>query len=93
MALTVLMQPTVVFGGMPAELVAVPTVYASLWMDALRPVGMKLLPQLSAVFRDARRRETERSLATDIIADGASTDHGELCAIPRKCPSALVFRE
>ena len=32
----------------------------------------KLLPQLSAVYRDAGRRETERSLATDILADYAA---------------------
>ncbi len=32
----------------------------------------KLLPQLSAVYRDSGRRETERSLATDILADYAA---------------------
>jgi formylglycine-generating enzyme required for sulfatase activity len=54
------------------DLVAVPAVYLSLWMDALRPVRGKLLPQLSTVYRDARRRETERSLATDLLAEYAA---------------------
>ena len=54
------------------DLVAVPALHLSLWMEALRPVRTKLLPQLSAVYRDAGRRETERSLATDILADYAA---------------------
>jgi serine/threonine protein kinase/formylglycine-generating enzyme required for sulfatase activity len=54
------------------DLVAVPAVYLSLWVDALRPVRAKLFPQLSTVYRDAARRETERSLATDILADYAA---------------------
>jgi serine/threonine protein kinase/formylglycine-generating enzyme required for sulfatase activity len=54
------------------DLVAVPAVYLSMWMDSLRPVRDKLLPQLSAVYRDRTRPEVERSLATDILADYAS---------------------
>src|SRR5262249_9188039 len=54
------------------DLVAVPAVYLSLWMDWLRRVRTKLLPQLSAVYRDTSRRETERSLATDVLADYAA---------------------
>ena len=54
------------------DLVAVPALHLSLWMEALRPVRTKLLPQLSAVYRDSGRRETERSLATDILADYAA---------------------
>jgi eukaryotic-like serine/threonine-protein kinase len=54
------------------DLVAVPALHLSLWMEALRPVRTKLLPQLSAVYRDPGRRETERSLATDILADYAA---------------------
>ena len=54
------------------DLVNVPAVYLSLWMDSLRPVRTHLLPQLSEVFRNATRRETERSLATDILADYAA---------------------
>src|SRR5262249_20685335 len=55
-------------------LVAVPAVHLSSWMDALRPVRTKLVPQLSVVYRDASRRETERSLAADILADYAADD-------------------
>jgi formylglycine-generating enzyme required for sulfatase activity len=54
------------------DLVAVPALHLFLWMESLRPVRTKLLPQLSAVYRHAGRRETERSLATDILADYAA---------------------
>src|SRR5439155_16234884 len=54
------------------DLVGVPTVHLAAWMDSLRPVRGKLLAPLAAVFRDANRRETERSLATDILADYAA---------------------
>jgi formylglycine-generating enzyme required for sulfatase activity len=54
------------------DLVRVPAVYLAIWMEALRPVRVKLLMQLSAVHRDATRREVERSLATDILADYAA---------------------
>jgi serine/threonine protein kinase/formylglycine-generating enzyme required for sulfatase activity len=61
------------------DLVGVPAVYLSLWMDALRPVRIKLLPHLSVAYRDSKRRETERSLATDILADYAA-DQPQLLA-------------
>jgi hypothetical protein len=54
------------------DLVGVPAVYVSVWMKALRPVRTQLLPSLSAVYRDPKWRETERSLATDILADYAA---------------------
>jgi serine/threonine protein kinase/formylglycine-generating enzyme required for sulfatase activity len=54
------------------DLVGVPAVSLSLWMDSLRPVRTKLLPQLSAVYRNGKRRETERSLAADILTDYAA---------------------
>jgi formylglycine-generating enzyme required for sulfatase activity len=54
------------------DLVGVPAVYLSEWMKALRPVRTKLLPSLSALYRDPKRRETERSLATDLLADYAA---------------------
>ena len=56
------------------DLVAVPAAHLSLWMDLLRPVRTKLLPHLSAVYRDRQRRETERSLATNILADYAAAE-------------------
>ncbi len=51
------------------DLVGVPAVYLASWMELLRPIGSRLLPALEAIFRDRRRRETERSLATNILAD------------------------
>ena len=42
--------------------------HLSLWMEALRPVRTKLLPQLSAAYRDAGRRETERFDQADVHA-------------------------
>ncbi len=62
-----------------ADLVAVPAVYLGAWMDSLRPVGSKLLDPLGSIFRDQERRETERSLATDILADYAA-DRPEIVA-------------
>ncbi len=54
------------------DLVAVPAVHLSLWIDSFRPVRTRLIPQLSAVFGAPGRKETERSLATDILADYAA---------------------
>ncbi len=56
------------------DLVAVPAVYLADWMDALRGVRAKLIPQLSAIYRDRTRSELERSLATSILADYAADD-------------------
>jgi serine/threonine protein kinase/formylglycine-generating enzyme required for sulfatase activity len=61
------------------DLVAVPTVYLAIWMNALRPVSNKLLPHLLAVYRDTARRDVERSLATDLLADYAA-DQPQLLA-------------
>jgi serine/threonine protein kinase/formylglycine-generating enzyme required for sulfatase activity len=60
------------------DLVAVPAVYLSLWKDSLRPVRTSLVPQLAKVYRDTSRREIERSLATEILADYAGDDAGRL---------------
>jgi serine/threonine protein kinase/formylglycine-generating enzyme required for sulfatase activity len=60
------------------DLVAVNAVYLSMWMDVLRPVRTKLIPHLSKVYRDAARREFERSMATDILADYAAADQNVL---------------
>jgi serine/threonine protein kinase/formylglycine-generating enzyme required for sulfatase activity len=54
-----------------SDMVGVPAVYSSTWMDALRPVGTKLLQPLSALFRDRKRREMERSLATIFLVEYA----------------------
>src|SRR5262245_52821202 len=42
------------------------------WLESLRPVREQLLTPLAQVYRDGKRRETERSLATDILADYAA---------------------
>jgi serine/threonine protein kinase/formylglycine-generating enzyme required for sulfatase activity len=54
------------------DLVSVPAVYRAAWLESFRPVRQKLLAPLAAVYRDVRRRETERSLATDALADYAA---------------------
>jgi serine/threonine protein kinase/formylglycine-generating enzyme required for sulfatase activity len=61
------------------DLVAVPAVYLAVWMESLHPVRDKLLPHLLTVYRDAARRDVERSLATDILADYAA-DQPQLLA-------------
>jgi formylglycine-generating enzyme required for sulfatase activity len=61
------------------DLVSVPAVYLAAWLESLRPLRAKLLVPLAVVYRDGRRRETERSLATDTLADYAA-DEPELLA-------------
>jgi serine/threonine protein kinase/formylglycine-generating enzyme required for sulfatase activity len=54
------------------DLVSVPAVYLSFWLESLRPVRTELLTPLGAVFRNPKRRDAERTLATDIVADYAA---------------------
>src|SRR5262249_10219744 len=54
------------------DLVRVPAVYLATWVGSLRPVREKLLAPLAVVYRDGKRRETERSLATDLLAEYAA---------------------
>jgi formylglycine-generating enzyme required for sulfatase activity len=54
------------------DLVRVPAVHLVSWMESFRPVRDKLLAPLAVVYRDTTRRETERSLATDLLADYAA---------------------
>jgi serine/threonine protein kinase/formylglycine-generating enzyme required for sulfatase activity len=54
------------------DLVGVQSVYLATWLEALRPVRGRLQAPLEVIFRDAKRRETERSLATDILAEYAA---------------------
>jgi formylglycine-generating enzyme required for sulfatase activity len=61
------------------DLVAVPAVYLGSWLEAFRPVGGHLLTPLQRIFRDAQRPETERSLATDLLAAYAA-DRPEVLA-------------
>jgi formylglycine-generating enzyme required for sulfatase activity len=55
-----------------AQLVAENALNLRAWLEGFRPVKERLLPALAAVFRDRERRETERSLATDLLADYAA---------------------
>jgi serine/threonine protein kinase/formylglycine-generating enzyme required for sulfatase activity len=61
------------------DLVNVPPVYLAVWTDAFLPVRKKLLPPLGAVYRDGTRHETERSIATDVLA-GYAADQPRLLA-------------
>jgi formylglycine-generating enzyme required for sulfatase activity len=54
------------------DLVRVPAVHLVAWMDPLRPVRDKLQAPLAAIYRGANGKETERSMATDILSDYAA---------------------
>ena len=55
-------------GGKVAEaLVTVNPVYLGPWIDALLPVRMKLTTPLVTIFRDKKRPDIERTLATSIL--------------------------
>ena len=56
------------------DLVRVPAVYLATWMESLRPVRATLLEPLAALVLDTNRRDTERSLATDIVAEYAANE-------------------
>jgi serine/threonine protein kinase len=62
-----------------ADLVRVPATHLAPWLEALRPVRERLLGPLAGLFADPRRSATERSLATDILAEYAA-DRPELLA-------------
>src|SRR5262249_49140847 len=47
-------------------------VFLSVWVEGFRPVRGKVLAPLGNIFGDASRRETERTLATNILADYAA---------------------
>jgi formylglycine-generating enzyme required for sulfatase activity len=59
-------------------LVRVNPIHLGGWLKALRPVRTRLTVLLAAIFRDRQRPETERTLATTILADYASDDPGLL---------------
>jgi formylglycine-generating enzyme required for sulfatase activity len=61
------------------DLVTVPVVFSSIWIESLRDVRGKLQAPLAVIFKNGKRRETERSLATDIMADYAA-DQPDLLA-------------
>ncbi len=53
------------------SVVSNPSHYAAL-VETLRPISAKLLASLSLTFRDKKRAESERSLASNILADYAA---------------------
>jgi formylglycine-generating enzyme required for sulfatase activity len=58
-------------GQLAKEMVGEPGGLLEYWVKALRPVREKLQGPLSAIFRDPAWRETERSMATDVLAEYA----------------------
>jgi formylglycine-generating enzyme required for sulfatase activity len=54
------------------DLVAAPAVHFGTWLDGFRPVHARLVAPLSAIFRDPRRRDSERTLATDFLVPYAA---------------------
>src|SRR5262249_46335959 len=56
------------------DLVAVPALHLVDWLEALRSVRQQLLRPLQAVYSAAQRPETERALATDLLAAYAVDD-------------------
>ncbi len=58
-----------------ALLVTENPVYLGLWLEGFRPVRLRLLAPLAGIFRDAQRPESERMLATNILADYAADQH------------------
>ena len=62
-----------VSGPVTQQLVSVNPVFLGLWMDALRPVRVRLVGPLGDVFRGRQEeRAAERTLATNILADYAA---------------------
>ncbi len=68
-------------GEVSDDLVKAPAVYLATWMDLLRPVQSTLLKPVAVVFGDMNRGETERLLATDILADYAADQPKVLAAL------------
>jgi formylglycine-generating enzyme required for sulfatase activity len=58
----------------------------SYWADALQPVRKVLIPALTTVSRDPERRETERSLAINVLADYARDQPEELTELLLEAP-------
>jgi formylglycine-generating enzyme required for sulfatase activity len=62
------------------RLVTVEPLTLNRWMDACAPVKERLLAPLAAIFRDLARRESERSLAINILAEFAVPHRIDLLA-------------
>ena len=60
-------------GGKVAEaMVTVNAVHLGFWLNALRPVRDRLMVPLTALYRDRKRSETERNLASNLLEDYAT---------------------
>ncbi len=64
----------VVAGKVAQAIVSVNSIYLGDWLKHLSGVRSKLTPPLAAIFRDRKRSESERTQATDILADYAIDD-------------------
>jgi serine/threonine protein kinase/formylglycine-generating enzyme required for sulfatase activity/energy-coupling factor transporter ATP-binding protein EcfA2 len=76
------------------QLATVSPVFLRDWMTALRPVREKLLSPLGVIYRDAKRRESERSLVTEVLADFASDQPDVLAELVKDADEtqfAVVF--
>jgi len=62
-------------------LVTIDPVLLGSWLDALRPVRDKLTASLAEIFRNKARPESERTLATSILADYAADAPGALAEL------------
>jgi tetratricopeptide (TPR) repeat protein len=65
-------------GKVALALVSVDAILLGSWIEALRPVRSKLLGPLATIFQDKDRYESERKLATNILANYASDDPDRL---------------
>ena len=60
------------------DLVNVPAVHLSTWLEALRDVRGKLVSELLPIFADGKRRENQRQLAAEILSVYAADDPATL---------------
>ena len=54
------------------QLVAENPVFLGLWMEGFRPIKGKLLESLKSIYGNPNGRESDRTLATNILADYAA---------------------
>ncbi len=76
------------------QLATVSPVFLRDWMTALWPVREKLLSPLGVIYRDTKRRESERSLVTEVLAYYAADQPevlGELVKDADETQFAVVF--
>jgi len=75
-------------------LVGVNAVSLGGWTELLRPVRKTLTPRLASIFRDARRSESERSLATNLLFDYAGDEPdvvADLLMVADAKPYSILF--